>query len=127
MAGDAIRAVLALGAAAAQLGTAFMCCDEAGTTPPHRAALRTATATTITRAFSGRPARGIRNRMTDAFEQVAPAPFPQQQQLTADLRREAARQGRVDLMQLWAGQAAPLVRAMPAGELVATLAREAGL
>ena len=127
MTGEAIRAVLALGAAAVQLGTAFLCCDEAGTSPAHREALRTATATTITRAFSGRPARGIRNRMTDAFERVAPAPFPQQQRLTAGLRREAARQGRTDLMQMWAGQGAPLVRAMPAGELVATLAREAGL
>ncbi len=115
------------GAAAVQLGTAFMCCDEAGTPPAHRAALGTATATTVTRAFSGRAARGIRNRMTDAFAAVEAAPFPQQQRLTADLRREAARQGRVDLMQLWAGQGAPLVRAMPAGELVAVLAREAGL
>ncbi len=55
------------------------------------------------------------------------APFPQQQRLTADLRRAATSQGRTDLMQLWAGQGAPLVRAMPAAQLVATLAREAGL
>jgi nitronate monooxygenase len=127
MTGDAIRAALALGAAAVQLGTAFMCCPEAGTSAPHRAALATATATTVTRAFSGRPARGIRNRMTDAFARVEPAPFPQHQQLTADLRRAATSQGRTDLMQLWAGQGAPLVRALPAGELVLALAREAGL
>ncbi|HTL36985.1 MAG TPA: nitronate monooxygenase [Kofleriaceae bacterium] len=127
MTGEAIRSVLSLGAAAAQLGTAFMCCDEAGTPPPHRAALATATSTTVTRAFSGRPARGIRNRMTDLFERVEPAPFPQQQRLTAELRREATKQSRTDLMQLWAGQGAPLVRSMPAAELVATLAREAGL
>jgi len=127
MTGAAIRAALSLGAAAVQLGTAFMCCDEAGTNAPHRAALATAHATTITRAFSGRAARGIRNRMTDAFATVEAAPFPQQQALTAELRRAAAQQGRTDLMQLWAGQGAPLVRAMPAGELVATLAREAGL
>ena len=127
MTGAGIRAVLALGAAAAQLGTAFMCCPEAGTSAPHRAALATATATTVTRAFSGRPARGIRNRMTDAFAQVEPAPFPHQQRLTADLRREATKQARTDLMQMWAGQGAPLVRALPAGELVALLAREAGL
>ena len=127
MTGEGIRAALALGAAAVQLGTAFLCCDEAGTSAPHRAALATATATTVTRAFSGRAARGIRNRMTDAFATVEPAPFPHQQRLTVALRREAARQGRTDLMQLWAGQGAPLVRAMPAAQLVATLAREAGL
>lgn len=127
MDGAGIRAALALGASAVQLGTAFLGCPEAGTTAPHRAALATATATTVTRAFSGRPARGIRNRMTDAFARVEPAPFPHQQRLTADLRREAARQGRTDLMQLWAGQGAPLARALPARDLVATLAREAGL
>jgi nitronate monooxygenase len=127
MTGDGIRAALHLGATAVQLGTACMCCDEAGTPAPHRAALATATTTTITRAFSGRPARGIRNRMTDAFATVEPAPFPQQQQLTADLRRTATQQSRTDIMQLWAGQGAPLVRSMPAGALVDALAREAGL
>jgi nitronate monooxygenase len=127
MTGAAIRAVLAMGAAAVQLGTAFMGCDEAGTSAPHRKALASATATTITRAFSGRPARGIVNRMTEAFARGGAAPFPQQQQLTADLRREATRHSRTDLMQLWAGQGAPLVRAIPAAQLVATLAAEAGL
>ena len=127
MTGAAIRAVLDLGASAAQLGTAFLCCDEAGTGPAYRDALRTATATTVTRAFSGRPARGIRNRMTDAFVELAAAPFPQQQRLTAELRREATAQGRADLMQLCAGQGAPLVRSMPAAQLVALLADEAGL
>ncbi|MBA3461370.1 MAG: nitronate monooxygenase [Deltaproteobacteria bacterium] len=127
MTGQGIRAALSLGATAVQLGTAFLCCPEAGTSAPHRGALATATATTITRAFSGRPARGIRNRMTDAFAATEPAPFPQQQRLTAELRREATRQGRTDLMQLWAGQGAPHVRTLPASELVAVLAREAGL
>lgn len=127
MDGPGIRAALALGAKAVQLGTAFMACPEAGTPAPHRAALASARATVITRAFSGRPARGIRNRMTDAFEAVAPAPFPQQQRMTHELRRAASAHARPDLMQLWAGQGAPLVRAMPAAELVATLASEAGL
>lgn len=127
MTGAAIRGVLSIGATAAQLGTAFLCCDEAGTSAPHREALATATATTVTRAFSGRPARGIVNRMTEAFARGGAAPFPQQQRLTADLRREATRQSRTDLMQLWAGQGAPLVRAMPAAQLVAALAAEAGL
>jgi len=127
MDGRGIRAALALGAKAVQLGTAFMACPEAGTPAPHRAALASARTTVITRAFSGRPARGIRNRMTDAFEVIAPAPFPQQQRMTHELRRAASAHARPDLMQLWAGQGAPLVRAMPAAELVATLAREAGL
>jgi nitronate monooxygenase len=129
MDGSSIRAALGLGAQAVQLGTAFMLCPEAGTHPAHRAALVSPAArtTVVTRAFSGRPARGIRNRMTDLFEAVPPAPFPVQQQLTADIRAAAAARGRTDLMQMWAGQAAPLARNLPAGELVATLAREAGL
>jgi nitronate monooxygenase len=127
MDGRGIRSALALGATAVQLGTAFLLCPEAGTSAPHRAALREARTTVITDAFSGRPARGIRNRMTGAFEAVAPAPFPLQQRMTHELRRAATAQARPDLMQLWAGQGAPLVRAMPAAELVATLAIEAGL
>jgi nitronate monooxygenase len=126
MDGRAIRAALELGAACVQLGTAFMTCPEAGTPAPHREALATARQTVITRAFSGRPARGIRNRMTDAFEAVAAAPFPQQQRMTAQLRAAATAGARADLMQLWAGQGAPLGRAMPAGDLVRALATEAG-
>jgi nitronate monooxygenase len=126
MDGRAIRAALELGATAAQLGTAFMACPEAGTPTVHREALATATQTVVTRAFSGRAARGIRNRMTDAFEHLAAAGFPQQQRLTAELRTAAIAAKRTDLMQLWAGQAAPLVRAMPAAELVRMLATEAG-
>ena len=129
MDGHGIRAALALGARGVQLGTAFMLCPEAGTPAPHRQALASELArrTVVTRAFSGRPARGVRNRMTDAFEDVPAAPFPQQQRLTAELRSAATSASRTDLMQLWAGQAAPLARAMPAAELVETLAREAGL
>jgi nitronate monooxygenase len=129
MDGAGIRAALALGAAGVQLGTAFMDCPEAGTAKAHRRALwsESARVTTITRAFSGRPARGIRNRFVECFERIEPAPFPQQQQLTADIRAAAAAAERVDLMQMWAGQAASLVRSMPAAELVETLASEAGL
>ena len=127
--GEGIRAALQLGAAAAQLGTAFMTCPEAGTPAAHREALMSPRAekTVVTRAFSGRPARGIRNRFSDAFEKLEAAPFPQQQRLTAELRAAASAGEQVDLMQLWAGQGAPLVRALPAGALVEALAREAGL
>jgi nitronate monooxygenase len=129
MDGAAIRAALALGAAGAQLGTAFLDCPEAGTAKAHRAALSSAAGrvTSITRAFSGRPARGIRNRFVELFERIQPAPFPQQQQATADIRAAAAAAGRVDLMQMWAGQAASMIRSMPAADLVKTLAAEAGL
>jgi nitronate monooxygenase len=129
MDGAGIRAALSLGASAVQLGTAFMLCPEAGTSPPHRAALQSPAArrTVITRAFSGRAARGIANRFTELFAGVEAAPFPQQQELTAELRAAATRQARTDLMQLWAGQGAPLIRALPAAELVRTLVAEAGL
>ena len=129
MDGHSLRAALQLGASAVQLGTAFMTCPEAGTLPVHREALTSQLGhhTTITRAFSGRAARGIRNRMTAAFATVEAAPFPQQQRLTATLRAAAAKAGNTGIMQLWAGQGAPLARALPAGELVRRLAAEAGL
>jgi nitronate monooxygenase len=126
MDGQGIAAVRSLGAVGAQLGTAFLGCPEAAVPKAWRDALSSplATRTVVTRAFSGRPARGIRNRMTDAFAAIEPAPFPQQSALTAELRATAAKAGRTDLMQLWAGQGAPLVRPMPAAELVALLASE---
>jgi nitronate monooxygenase len=127
MDGAGIRAALALGAAGVQLGTAFLDCPEAGTAAAHRRALSSAHVTSVTRAFSGRPARGIRNRFVELFERVEAAPFPEQQRLTADIRAAAARAGRVDFMQMWAGQGAPMIRSMPAADLVATLAAEAGL
>jgi nitronate monooxygenase len=128
MDGAGLRAALALGAAGAQLGTAFLDCPEAGTAAAHRRALASEAArvTSVTRAFSGRPARGIRNRFVELFERVEPAPFPQQQALCADIRAAAAAAGRTDLMQMWAGQTASLIRSLPAAELVERLAVEAG-
>ena len=126
MNGRGVAAALSLGASAAQLGTAFLDCPEAGTSPAHRQALvsEAGRRTVITRAFSGRPARAIRNRVTDAFEGKDVPPFPEHQERTRELRAAAARQGRADLMQLWAGQGAPLVRHLPAAELVQTLVLE---
>ncbi|MBL8958070.1 MAG: nitronate monooxygenase [Myxococcaceae bacterium] len=127
MDGAGLRAALELGAVAAQLGTAFMLCPEAGTHAAHRKALRSPDArhTVVTRAFSGRAARGIENRFTREVQ--GPAAFPHQQALTAELRAAAAEQGRVDLMQLWSGQNAALLRELPAAQLVAKLVQEAGL
>ncbi|XXX79968.1 nitronate monooxygenase [Sorangium sp. So ce134] len=126
MDGRGIAAARALGAAGVQLGTAFLGCPEAGISPAYRAALRSDAAlrTVVTRAFTGRPGRAIRNRFTDGFEGRRTPPFPEHHRRTLDLRAAAARQGRTDLMLLWAGQGAPLVREMRARELVETLARE---
>jgi nitronate monooxygenase len=127
MDGRGIAAALALGAQAAQLGTAFLSCPEAGTSPGHREALASADArqTVVTRAFSGRHGRAIRNRFTDAFAGIDVPPFPAFLAMTADIRAAAVEQGRRDLMPMWAGQGAPLSRALPAGALVARLVREA--
>jgi nitronate monooxygenase len=129
MNGAAIRAVLAAGASAASLGTAFLLAEEAGTPPAHRRMLAASypRSTVITSVFSGRPARGITNRF---HETLAPhgaelAPFPALNDMTREIRKAAAALDDPEAMSLWAGQGYPLARAMPAAELIATLAREA--
>ncbi|HVF33898.1 MAG TPA: nitronate monooxygenase [Candidatus Saccharimonadia bacterium] len=106
-----VRAAHALGAGAVQVGTAFLACEESGATPAHRAALFDARAqrTTLTRAFTGRLARGLRNRWTDEFAQrhTELAPFPVTSWFSAQLKSAAQRDGRTDLVSLWSGQAAP--------------------
>jgi nitronate monooxygenase len=117
-----VRAVLALGAVAAQCGTAFLLADEAGTSAPHRAALADPAATTaLTRAFSGRWARGIRNRFLDEHAD-APAGYPAIYHLTRPVRAAAAKAGDAGAINLWAGQAFPLARPAPAAEILAALA-----
>jgi nitronate monooxygenase len=127
MDGRGFAAALALGASAVSLGTAFLRCPEAGTSAPYRAALREARddATVITRAFSGRAARGLANRFTREMAGAPLAPYPVQNALTRELRTAAAQRGDSGLLSLWAGQAAALGREMPAGELVAHVLREA--
>ena len=129
MYGRGVAATLALGAQAAQLGTAFLACPEAGLHPLHLSALRSPAAahTRITRAFSGRAARGIVNRLMEHLDAQPDAllPYPLQGAALRDLRAAANAQQRWEYQQLWAGQGAPLIRPMPAGELVQTLAREA--
>jgi nitronate monooxygenase len=116
--GAAVAAVLAAGARAAQIGTAFMRCPEAATSDAHRDALSNPTATAITRAFSGRRARGIVNAfMRDHDDQALPA-YPHVNQLTAPLRAAARAAGDADAINLWAGQAHSLAEDRPAGELV---------
>jgi nitronate monooxygenase len=129
MDGRGIVAAQALGAAGVQLGTAFLVTDESGAREIYKRAVRDATddATRVTRAFSGRPARGIVNRFMREVEQSGiPIPrFPVQNTLTRQMRGAGAASGDADVLSLWAGQAAALARSMPAGELVATLVREA--
>ena len=128
MDGRAIAAAQALGAAAVQMGTAFLVCDESGIPPAYRQALchATATDTRTTRIFSGRPARGIVNAMVQRlqpFEDQVPA-YPVQNALTGALRRAAAQAGNADYLSMWAGQGVAAVRPMPAAALVEQLGAE---
>lgn len=128
MDGRGVAAALALGAQGAQLGTAFLTCEEAGTAVVHKEAILAARedSTRVTRAFSGQPARGIENRFMNEIEEHAEAilPFPLQNRLTRDLRKAAAGKDRSDLLSLWAGQGVRLARKMRAGDLVDRIARE---
>ena len=114
-----IDAALAAGAVAAQLGTAFLLCPEAGTRPAHRAALRTAERTALTRAFTGRTARGLVNRFLAEHSATAPAAYPQVHHLTRPIRAT----GEHDALHLWAGQGFRLAREAPAADLVRELSR----
>ena len=130
MDGRGIVAALALGASAVQMGTAFLTCHEAGVPDAYKEAIMTAREdqTRVTRAFSGRPARGIVNRFMTGIElegdDQAILPFPLQNSLTRPLRTEAAKQGRAEFLSLWSGQGVRLARRQSASELVARLARE---
>jgi nitronate monooxygenase len=125
MSGSGIAAVLAAGARAAQLGTAFLLCPEAGTPAPHREALRRGdTPTTVTRAYTGRAARGIVNEFMTAHDAHAASAYPEIHHVTQPLRREARARGDASAINLWAGEAYPLIRELPAGELVRVLAAE---
>lgn len=124
MDGRGIAAALTLGASAVQLGTAFLRCPEAAIHPAWAAEIaRTAPEDTVlTRGFSGRLARGIRNQVTELFAgEVRPAPYPVQRAMTAGLRAAAERTGDIGRMQAWAGQGAALARSEPAEELVRRL------
>lgn len=130
MDGRGIAAALALGASAVQLGTAFLTCNESGVPEAYRTAILNAREdqTRITRAFSGRPARGIVNRFMAEMEAALPPnailPFPFQNALTRPLRSAAARQGRAEFLSLWAGQGVRLARRQSAAALIERLAAE---
>jgi nitronate monooxygenase len=124
-----IAAAFALGAAAVQIGTAFLFTPEAKISAPHRAALHEARddGTAVTNLMTGRPARGLVNRVMREIgpvNEIAPA-FPLAAGALAPLRAKAEAQGAGDFSPMWSGQAAALGRAMPAAELTRTLAVEA--
>ena len=123
--GAGVAAVLAAGASAAQMGTAFLRAAEAGTHPAHRAALGEEGRTGLTRAFTGRTARGIVNRFMEEHEADAVVAYPQVHHATSPLRAAARKSGDAGGFNLWAGQAHVLAREAPAGEIVETVAAEA--
>ncbi|MFF9863945.1 nitronate monooxygenase [Streptomyces sp. NPDC013953] len=126
MRGSQIAAAVAAGAAAAQLGTAFLVCPESGAHLLHKQAMTDPlfTRTELTRAFSGRPARGLVNRFMREHGPYAPAAYPEVHHLTSGLRKAAAAAGDPQGMALWAGQGHRLARELPAGRLVEVLHAE---
>ncbi|MEU7058555.1 nitronate monooxygenase [Streptomyces sp. NPDC046197] len=126
MRGSQIAAVLAAGARAAQLGTAFLATPESGAHPLHKQALTDPLfpRTELTRAFSGRPARALVNRFLREHGRYAPAAYPEVHHLTSPLRQASAKAGDAQGMALWAGQGHRMARALPAGRLVEVLAAE---
>ncbi len=126
MDGRGIIAALALGASAVQMGTAFLMCSESGVSEACRLAILNAREdqTRVTRAFSGRPARGIVNRFMEEIDAGPILPFPLQNALTRPLRTAAARQQRAEFLSLWAGQGIRMARRQTASELIARLAEE---
>ncbi|HKG76647.1 MAG TPA: nitronate monooxygenase, partial [Beijerinckiaceae bacterium] len=128
MDGRGIVAAEALGAAAVQMGTAFLTSEEAGIPDAYKDFLTRASedSTKLTRAFSGRPARGVVNAfMRDAEATGAILPYPLQNDLTRPMRLAAAKVGDTERLSLWAGQGVGMARRLPAADLVRRLVAEA--
>lgn len=128
MDGRGIAAALILGASAVQMGTAFLLCAEAGVPEAYKEAILQASEerTRITRAFSGRPARGIANRFLLEAERAPGAilPFPLQNAMTRAMRTEASKRNKAEYLSLWAGQGVRLARRTTAAALVQRLDAE---
>ncbi len=118
-----VAAVLRSGASAAQLGTALLLSDEAGTNPVHRSALTSGefVETVVTCAFSGRFARGLRNAFVGRYDGVAPFGYPEVHHMTSPIRRAAVAAGDPDATNLWAGTSFATTRAGPAAAILAEL------
>jgi nitronate monooxygenase len=130
MDGRDIAAALARGACAAQLGTAFLACPESGAAAAYKNAILSAAedTTVVTRAFSGRPARGLTNAFVARLhgKEDAILSYPLQNALTRPMRGAAAKRGNAGFLSLWAGTGVARARAIPAGELVRRLVEEIG-
>jgi nitronate monooxygenase len=124
--GRGIAAAFALGASGVQIGTAFLGCPEATVPSIHREALHRASDedTRLTRVFTGRPARALHNRLTDEMGEAEALDFPAQASLTRALLQATSEAARAAFLPMWAGQAAPLVRDLPAAQLIETLVAE---
>jgi nitronate monooxygenase len=120
-----IVAALALGAEGVQIGTAFLACEESGASPQHREALLSGKAgkTALTRGFTGRLARGIKNQLLDTMNApgVEILPYPLQRFLVRTVSGPAEKSGRQELIPMWAGQSANLAHHTSATELLDTL------
>lgn len=127
MDGKSVAAALLLGADAVQMGTAFLLTPEAVTNAPWRRVLREAQddATQLTRAFSGRYARGLENRFMREMREADVPAYPVQNALTKEMRAAAAEAGNPDMLSLWAGQGVRAIREAPAADLVTAFWREA--
>jgi len=125
-----VVAALALGAVAVQIGTAFLTCEESGASPLHRAALQSPDAghTGLTRGFTGRLARGIRNRLMEKLNQNGSTflPYPLQRGLVRNLSVAAEAAGRADLVPLWGGQSAKLSACSDVQEFLSALVEDVG-
>lgn len=123
MTSDDIRRALDAGAVAVQMGTAFLLCPEAGTSRPYRRALKERRDSVITRAYSGRPARGLRNGFIDRIgeREELILDFPTQNSLTRPMRAASAQQDNPEHLSLWAGSGAARAQEVPAGELMQSL------
>jgi nitronate monooxygenase len=117
-----VKAALMLGAQGVQVGTAFLACDESGASPEHRAALFSdrAIKTVLTRTYSGRLARGIRNRLAEEMPTNV-TPYPIQGWFLNRLKAAARAQGRTDLVSVWCGQSAPNLKHHTVPALMAEL------
>jgi nitronate monooxygenase len=126
MNGAHIQNTLAKGAQAVQMGTAFLCCDESGTPPSYRHYLlhKQDRPTTLTKAFSGRLARGLENTFTRTMQDQTTLPFPIQNTVTGPLRQWAVAQNDAEYQSLWAGTAYAQVRSMTTKELMQQLRNE---
>ena len=127
--GRGVAAAIMLGASGAQVGSAFLRSPESSAAPLHKAALAETpdNATKLTRLFSGRPARSIRNRLVRelAEHEGNAAPFPTQRAVIAPLAKAAANRGSADFMQLWSGQAGLRAEAAPSAEIFRRICDEA--